>query len=272
MNMESVYEYGSRAGFWRLRRMFQSRGLPVTVFGVATALARNPDAVAAMRESEWEVASHGWRWIDYSFVPPETERAHLRRALETHREVVGAAPEGWVCRADESEHPRLLLEMGDWLYDADSYADDLPHWVRGPRGPHLVVPYTLDANDMRFATGGFHNGEDFFIYLRDAYECLRAEEFPKMMSVGLHCRLAGRPGRARGLASFWTIWKSAATRGYAAAPTSPATGARIIRPFKLSSPNSAPTFCSPSRIRLQFKQHLTRSRSPTPNPTTRPRN
>ena len=202
MNMESVYEYGSRAGFWRLRRMFQSRGLPVTVFGVATALARNPDAVAAMRESEWEVASHGWRWIDYSFVPPETERAHLRRALETHREVVGAAPEGWYVGRTSPNTRGLLLEMGDWLYDADSYADDLPHWVRGPRGPHLVVPYTLDANDMRFATGGFHNGEDFFIYLRDAYECLRAEEFPKMMSVGLHCRLAGRPGRARGLAKF----------------------------------------------------------------------
>ena len=203
MNMESVYEYGARAGFWRLRRMFAARGLPVTVFGVAMALARNPAAVAAMKESGWELASHGWRWIDYSFMPPQAEREHLRRALEVHRQAAGAPPEGWYVGRVSTNTRALLLEMGEWLYDADSYADDLPYWVRGPKAPHLVVPYTLDANDMRFCVApGFNHGEDFFIYLRDSYESLRAEDPPKMMSVGLHCRLAGRPGRALGLAKF----------------------------------------------------------------------
>ena len=203
MNMESIYEYGARAGFWRLRRMFEVRSIPATVFGVAMALARNPEAVAAMKQSEWEIASHGWRWIDYSFVPLETEREHLRRALEAHTQAVGAPPEGWYVGRTSPNTRGLLLEMGDWLYDADSYADDMPYWVRGNGRPHLVVPYTLDANDMRFATAqGFNTGDDFFAYLRDSYETLRAEETPKMMSVGLHCRLAGRPGRASGLAKF----------------------------------------------------------------------
>ena len=203
MNMESIYEYGARAGFWRLRRMFQARGLPVTVFGVAMALARNPEAVAAMKESQWEIASHGLRWIDYSFTPPEEEREHLRRALQVHKEAVGEEPEGWYVGRTSPNTRNLLLEMGDWLYDADSYADDLPYWVAGNKKPHLVVPYTLDANDMRFATAqGFNTGDDFFAYLRDSYDTLRAEDSPKMMSVGLHCRLVGRPGRAAAVAKF----------------------------------------------------------------------
>ena len=143
------------------------------------------------------------RWIDYSFTPAEEEREHLRQALQVHKEAVGEAPEGWYVGRTSPNTRDLLLEMGDWLYDADSYADDLPYWVAGKNKPHLVVPYTLDANDMRFATAqGFNTGDDFFAYLRDSYDALRAEDSPKMMSVGLHCRLAGRPGRAAAVAKF----------------------------------------------------------------------
>ena len=205
MNMESIYEYGSRAGFWRLWREFQHRTLPVTVFGVAMALQRNLTAVAAMQEAGWEIASHGYRWIDYSFMEPDTEREHLANALRIHTEITGSPPQGWYVGRTSPNTRTLLLELGDWAYDADSYADDLPYWIKGPRGPHLIVPYTLDANDMRFAiTGGFTHGEDFFAYLRDSFDCLYAEgaDTPKMMSVGLHCRLVGRPGRMRALQRF----------------------------------------------------------------------
>ena len=205
MNMESLYEYGSRAGFWRLHGLLTGYGIPVTVFGVAMALERNPDAVAAMLEAEWEVASHGYRWIDYQHVEEAIERAHIETALEIHTRVTGSRPLGWYTGRTSPNTRRLVLEAGGFLYDADSYADDLPYWVPGPQGPHLIVPYTLDANDMRFATAqGFNSGDQFFTYLRDTFDVLYDEgaRRPKMMSVGLHCRLAGRPGRAAALARF----------------------------------------------------------------------
>jgi allantoinase len=205
MNVESMYEYGARAGFWRLWRTFTQRALPVTVFGVATALARNPAAVAAMREARWEIASHGLKWIDYGAMPEAEERAHLKEAIRIHAEVTGERPLGWYTGRSSVNTLRLVMEDGGFLYSSDSYADDLPYWVNSPNGPHLVIPYTLDANDMRFVNPqGFANGDHFFVYLRDAFDLLYAEgeSAPKMMSVGLHCRLAGRPGRAAGLARF----------------------------------------------------------------------
>jgi OHCU decarboxylase len=205
MNMESIYEYGSRAGFWRLWRMFSERGLQVTVFGVATALARNPDAVGAMKEAGWEIASHGLKWIDYRDFSSDEERAHLHEAIRIHAEATGERPLGWYTGRTSEHTMRLVMEEGGFLYAADSYADELPYWVAGPGGPQLVVPYTLDANDMRFATPqGFNAGDQFFTYLKDTFDVLYAEgeSAPKMMSVGLHCRLAGRPGRAASLARF----------------------------------------------------------------------
>jgi putative urate catabolism protein len=205
MNMESMYEYGSRAGFWRLWRMFTSRNIPLTVFGVAHALARNPEAVAAMREARWEIASHGLKWIDYKDVPEAQERADLIEAIRIHTEATGERPLGWYTGRTSVNSLKLVLEDGDFVYSSDSYADDLPYWVKGPKGPHLIVPYTLDANDMRFVTPqGFGNGDAFLGYLKDAFEYLYAEgeRAPKMMSVGLHCRLVGRPGRAAALARF----------------------------------------------------------------------
>jgi putative urate catabolism protein len=205
MNMESIYEYGSRAGFWRLWRLFGDRGLPVTVYGVALALARNPEAVAAMREADWEIASHGLRWIDYQDMPEAEERRHLEEAIRLHSEATGERPLGWYTGRISPNTRALVMEEGGFLYDSDSYADDLPYWVAGPRGPHLVIPYTLDTNDMRFATAqGVNSGDQFFAYLRDSLDVLRAEgaTAPKMLSVGLHCRLAGRPGRIAALARF----------------------------------------------------------------------
>jgi allantoinase len=205
MNVESMYEYGARAGFWRLWRMFTERALPVTVFGVATALARNPPAVAAMREARWEIASHGLKWIDYGPVVETDERAALREAIRIHADATGERPLGWYTGRSSVNTLKLVMDDGGFLYSSDSYADDLPYWVKGTNGPHLIIPYTLDANDMRFINPqGFSNGEDFFIYLRDAFDTLYAEgeAAPKMMSVGLHCRLIGRPGRAAGLSRF----------------------------------------------------------------------
>ena len=205
MNMESIYEYGSRAGFWRLWRMFTGRGVPLTVYGVAMALQRNPEAVAAMTEAGWEIASHGLRWIEYKDFPEDEERRHLQEAIRIHAEVTGARPLGWYTGRSSVNTRRLVMEEGGFLYDSDSYADDLPYWVEGPRGPHLVIPYTLDANDMRFATAqGFNSGDQFFAYLKDSFDLLYAEgeTSPKMMNVGLHCRLVGRPGRAASLARF----------------------------------------------------------------------
>jgi len=205
MNVESMYEYGSRAGFWRLWRIFSERNLPVTVFAVATALARSADAVAAMQEAGWEIASHGLKWIDYKDVPESEERAHLAEAIRIHKEATGERPLGWYTGRSTVNTLNAVLADGGFLYSSDSYADDLPYWIKGPKGPHLIIPYTLDANDMRFINAqGFGTGDDLFIYLRDAFELLYAEgeHAPRMMSVGLHCRLAGRPGRAAGLIRF----------------------------------------------------------------------
>ncbi|MDV2985193.1 UNVERIFIED_CONTAM: allantoinase PuuE [Methylobacteriaceae bacterium AG10] len=204
MNMESLYEYGSRAGFWRLWRLLTERRVPVTVFGVATALARNPEAVAAMREAEWEIASHGLKWIDYRDMPRAEEAAQMDAAIRLHEAVTGERPLGWYTGRSSVNTLELGLERS-FAYLADSYADDLPYWLYGRAGTGLVVPYTLDANDMRFATAqGFNTGEHFFAYLRDSFDALYAEgaTAPKMMSVGLHCRLVGRPGRIAALSRF----------------------------------------------------------------------
>lgn len=204
MSMETIYEYGSRAGFWRLHRLFTEFDVPITVYGVAMALARNPDAVAAMREADWEIASHAHRWIDHQFMPPDEERAEIARAIEIHTAVTGSRPLGWYTGRDSPNTRRLVVEAGGFLYDADAYNDDLPYWHPDFEG-HLVIPYTLDANDMRFATPqGFNTADHFFAYLRDTFDCLYAEgaTAPKMMSVGLHCRLAGRPGRALAVRRF----------------------------------------------------------------------
>ncbi|MQR98175.1 allantoinase PuuE [Gluconobacter aidae] len=200
--MESLYEYGSRAGFWRLRRLFDAAGMPVTVFGVAKALARNPDAVAAMKESGWEIASHGLRWIDYQDFPEDVERAYIREAIALHTEVTGERPLGWYQGRTSPNTARLVAEEGGFVYDADSYADDLPYYDRTQGRAQLIVPYTLDANDMKFAAlNGFTEGEQFFVYLRDAFDMLYREG-GRMMSIGLHCRLAGKPARALGLLKF----------------------------------------------------------------------
>lgn len=204
MNMESLYEYGSRAGFWRLWRLFTERRVPVTVFGVATALARNPEVVAAMHEAEWEIASHGLKWIDHRDMARDLEAAQMDAAIRLHTEVTGSAPLGWYTGRSSVNTLELGLERG-FAYLSDAYADDLPYWLHGRAGTGLVVPYTLDANDMRFATAqGFNTGEHFFTYLRDTFDALYAEgaNAPKMMSVGLHCRLAGRPGRIGAVARF----------------------------------------------------------------------
>ena len=205
MNMESLYEYGSRAGFWRLHRLFTARAIPVTVYGVAMALECNPTAVEAMLSAGWEIASHGYRWIDYQFVAEEVEREHLHKAIALHTRVTGSRPLGWYTGRCSPNTRKLVAEEGGFLYDADSYADELPYWVADYGTPHLVIPYTLDANDMRFATNqGFNSGDQFFAYLKDSFDILYAEgeAAPKMMSVGLHCRLVGRPGRAAALARF----------------------------------------------------------------------
>jgi len=205
MSMESLYEYGSRAGFWRLHRLFTSRGLPVTVFGTTMAMERNPDAIAAMLDADWEIASHGLRWINYQYVDEDIERDHLKKAIALHQQLTGSRPEGWYAGRTSPNTRRLVVEEGGFLYDADSYADDLPYWDKTYARPLLIVPYTLEANDMRFATAqGFNSGDQFFTYLRDAFDVLYEEgaEAPKMISIGLHCRIIGRPGRIRALQRF----------------------------------------------------------------------
>jgi putative urate catabolism protein len=210
LSMESIYEYGSRAGVWRILREFERRRLPLTIFGVSMALERNPDVTAAFVELGHEIACHGWRWIHYQNVDEATEREHLRIGVHTIGRLTGKAPLGWYTGRDSPNTRRLVVEHGGFLYDADYYGDDLPFWTlvktsRGDDVPHLVVPYTLDTNDMRFATAqGFSTGEQFFAYLRDCFDVLYAEgeERPKMMSIGMHCRLLGRPGRFRALQRF----------------------------------------------------------------------
>jgi putative urate catabolism protein len=205
LNVESVYEYGARAGFWRILRLFTERQLTLTVYAVGMALERNPAAANAMVDAGFEVASHGWRWIDYHDVPEHEERAHIKRAIQAIERATGRRPVGWYTGRISPRTRRLVVEAGGFLYDSDSYADDLPYWVQVEGKPHLVVPYTLDNNDMKFAVqNGFDYGEAFFQYLRDAFDVLYAEgaQRPKMMSVGLHCRLAGRPGRTAALIRF----------------------------------------------------------------------
>ena len=205
-NMESIYEYGARAGFWRLWRLFTARRIPVTVYGVATALARGRAQVAAMLEADWEIASHGLKWIEYRDVPLEVERTQLHEAVALHTEVTGSRPLGWYLGRCSMNTLDLVMEEGGFVYSSDSYADDLPYWVAGPRGPHLVIPYALDTNDMRFATAqGFNSGDQFFAYLRDSFDVLYREGQDgqaRMLNIGLHCRLAGRPGRTAALARF----------------------------------------------------------------------
>ena len=206
MNMESIYEYGSRAGFWRLWRLFSERGLPLTVYGVATALARNPGAVAAMQEAGWEIASHGLKWVEHQYMDREEERRQIKEAIRLHEEVTGERPLGWYTGRSSPNTLALVAEAGGFLYQADSYADDLPYWVEVEDKRQLIVPYTLDANDMRFAIqAGFTAGDQFLAYLKDSFDVLYEEgrrSAPKMMSIGLHCRLVGRPGRAAALARF----------------------------------------------------------------------
>jgi len=205
MNMESIYEYGSRAGFWRLHKMFTDRHLPVTVFGVAMAMERNPAVVEAMKSAGWEIASHGYRWIDYQSVEESVEREHLQQAVKLHESLTGEKPSGWYLGRCGQNSLQIAKEEGDFVYCADSYSDDLPYWDYSYGKALLMVPYTLDANDMRFATPqGFNTGVQFFDYLKDSFDTLYAEgaDSPKMMSVGLHCRLAGRPGRAAAVARF----------------------------------------------------------------------
>ncbi|WP_066093124.1 allantoinase PuuE [Xanthomonas massiliensis] len=202
MAMESLYEYGSRAGFWRLHRLFAERGVPLTVFGVAKALEANPAAVEAMLAAGWEIASHGYRWIDYQYVPEAVEREHIARAIELHTALTGRRPQGWYQGRTSPNTARLVVQEGGFTYDADSYADDLPYYDTRFGRAQLIVPYTLDVNDMKIvAYNGFSEGEEFFRYLRDTFEQLR-EEGGRMMSVGLHGRIAGRPGRARAVARF----------------------------------------------------------------------
>ncbi len=204
MNMESLYEYGSRAGFWRLLRVFAAQRAPFTCFAVGMALLRNQDAVTAMREAGHEIATHGWRWIDYQHLPEAVEREHMHRAIAAHIAATGERPLGWYLGRCSPNTHRLVAEEGGFLYNADSYADDLPYWSAPGGHTQLMVPYTLDANDMRFATGSLSGADQFFAYLKDSFDTLYAEGeiAPKMLSIGLHCRLAGRPGRAVGLARF----------------------------------------------------------------------
>ncbi len=204
-NMEAIYEYGARAGFWRLHRLFTSRNIPVTVYGVATALARSPEQVAAMKEADWEIASHGLKWIEHKDMPESEERAQIKEAIRLHTEVVGSRPSGWYTGRCSVNTVRLTAEEGfDWI--SDTYDDDLPYWIEVGDRDQLVIPYTLEANDMRFATApGYITGEQFYTYLKDAFDVLYAEGKAgqaKMMSIGLHCRLIGRPGKLAGLQKF----------------------------------------------------------------------
>ena len=211
MSMESLYEYGARVGVWRVLDLFKRYRLPLTVYGVAMAMERNPAAVEAFLEAGHEIASHGWRWINYQHLPIDEEREHMRRAIEIHKRLTGERPLGWYTGRTSPNTRRLVVEDGGFVYDADDYSDDLPWYDTRHGKAQLVVPYTLDANDMRFATPqGFNSGDQFFAYLKDSFDVLYEEgrRTPRMMSVGLHCRLAGRPGRIASLEKFIKYAKS----------------------------------------------------------------
>ena len=205
MSMESIYEYGSRAGVWRILELFRARKIPITVFAVAMAMQRHPQVIEQALEDGHEIASHGYRWINYHGMSIEQERAHMEKAIAIHSDICGARPLGWYTGRTSAHTRDLVAEEGGFIYDADDYSDDLPFWSKQVAAPHLIVPYTLDTNDMRFATAqGFHTGDQFASYLIDAFDTLYAEgvSSPKMMSVGLHCRLIGRPARFAGLVKF----------------------------------------------------------------------
>ncbi len=205
MSMEQIYEYGSRVGVWRLFKLFKDFDIPLTVFGVAMALERNPAVAEAALEAGHEICSHGYRWINYQNVPEEVEREHLHKAIDIIKRLTGERPLGWYTGRTSPNTRRIVAEEGGFLYDADDYNDDLPWWDTVEGKPHLIVPYTLDVNDMRFAAmQGFNSGDQYFAYLRDTFDSLYEEglETPRMMSVGLHCRLVGRPGRIRALKRF----------------------------------------------------------------------
>jgi OHCU decarboxylase len=205
-NMESIYDYGARAGFWRLHRLFTGAGIPLTIYGVASALARSPEQVAAMQGADWEIASHGLKWVEHKDMPEDEERAAIAEAIRLHEEVTGTPPRGWYTGRCSTNTVRLAAETGQFAYISDAYDDDLPHWVDVSGRDQLIIPYTLECNDMRFATSpGWITGEQFESYLRDSFETLYAEGAagaPKMMTVGLHCRLIGRPGKLAGLRRF----------------------------------------------------------------------
>jgi putative urate catabolism protein len=205
MSMESIYEYGSRAGVWRLLRLFKERDIPLTIFAVATAIERYPEVAKVFVEEGHEICSHALKWISYQDMSIDEERKHMHEAIDIIERVTGNRPLGWYTGRDSPNTRQLVMEEGGFMYDSDSYADDLPYWVDGPQGKHLVIPYTLDTNDMRFAqVQGFNNGEVFFQYLKDSFDLLYEEgaTAPKMLSIGMHCRLLGRPGRAAALKRF----------------------------------------------------------------------
>ena len=205
INMESMYEYGSRRGFWRLHKLFQEKKIPITIFGVAMALERNPEVCKAIKNGNYEVACHGWRWIDYQNVKKSTEKKDMKLAIKTIKKIFGNRPLGWYTGRCSPNTRDLVFDDGGFLYDSDSYSDDLPYWEYKKNKKQLIIPYTLDNNDMRFATNqGFNTGDQFYTYLKDSFDALYEEgkTNPKMMSVGLHCRLIGRPGRVQTLKKF----------------------------------------------------------------------
>jgi allantoinase len=205
VNMESLYEYGSRAGFWRLHKLFQEKKIPITVFGVGMALEKNPEICKAIKNAGYEVASHGWKWIDYQNIKKSEEKKHMKLAIQTHKQIFGERPNGWYTGRCSPNTRDLVMEDGGFLYDSDSYSDDLPYWETRGKKKQLIIPYTLDNNDMRFVTNqGFNTGDHFFTYLKDSFDTLYEEgkTSPKMMSVGLHCRIIGKPGRIQSLKKF----------------------------------------------------------------------
>ena len=205
ISMESIYEYGSKAGFWRLDSLFKEKKIPITIFGVGLALKQNPEVCAAIRNGDYEIAAHGYRWIDYQDVKKSVEKKHMQQAIKTIKDIFGSRPLGWYTGRCSPNTRDLVFDDGSFLYDSDSYSDDLPYWERRGKKKQLIIPYTLDNNDMRFATSqGFNTGDHFFNYLKDSFDTLYEEgkTNPKMMSVGLHCRLIGRPGRIQSLRKF----------------------------------------------------------------------
>jgi len=205
INMESLYEYGSRRGFWRLHKIFKEKKIPITIFGVGMALAKNPQICKVLKSSNYEVASHGWRWIDYQNIKKSEEKKHMKMAINIHTKIFGERPLGWYTGRCSPNTRDLVFEDGGLLYDSDSYSDDLPYWETRNNKKQLIIPYTLDNNDMRFATNqGFNTGDHFYSYLKDSFDALYEEgkTHPKMMSVGLHCRIIGKPGRIQALKKF----------------------------------------------------------------------